>query len=68
MKTMFYAFCRLYITVLEFVDKKNFEKIILQNKDTVINVVDNCLLILTKKWCVNSYKLVCANIKYGNKI
>ena len=41
MKIMFYAFCRLYITVLEFMDKKNFEKIIIQNKEAVVNIIDN---------------------------
>ncbi|WP_162086950.1 hypothetical protein [Chryseobacterium aquaeductus] len=37
----FYAFCRLYLTILEFIGKKNFEKIILHNKEAVIDLVSN---------------------------
>lgn len=36
-----YAFCRLYITIIEFIGKKNFEKIILLNKESVIDLVSN---------------------------
>ncbi|MBB4804805.1 hypothetical protein HNP38_000077 [Chryseobacterium defluvii] len=36
-----YAFCRLYITIIEFIGKKNFEKIILQNREAVIDLVSN---------------------------
>ncbi|MBN8640706.1 MAG: transposase family protein [Flavobacteriales bacterium] len=39
--TAFYSFCRLYISILEFIGKKNFEKIILQNKESVIDLVNN---------------------------
>ncbi|MBS1549725.1 MAG: transposase family protein [Bacteroidetes bacterium] len=41
MTIAFYAFCRLYITILEFIGKKNFEKIILQNRESVIDLVSN---------------------------
>ncbi|MBB4808267.1 hypothetical protein HNP38_003609 [Chryseobacterium defluvii] len=41
MTTAFYAFCRLYLTIIEFIGKKNFEKIILQNKESVIDLVSN---------------------------
>ena len=41
MKIMFFSFCRLYSTILEFINRKNFEKIVLNNKDTVINLVNN---------------------------
>lgn len=41
MTTAFYAFCRLYLTILEFISKKNFEKIILQNRESVIDLVSN---------------------------
>ena len=41
MTTAFYAFCRLYLTILEFIGKKNFEKIILQNRESVIDLVSN---------------------------
>lgn len=37
----FYSFCRLYISIIEFIGKKNFEKIILQNKESVIDLVNN---------------------------
>ncbi len=39
--TTFYSFCRLYISIIEFIGKKNFEKIILQNKESVIDLVNN---------------------------
>lgn len=39
--TAFYSFCRLYISIIEFIGKKNFEKIILQNKESVIDLVNN---------------------------
>lgn len=41
MSAAFYAFARLYLTILEFIDKDNFKKIILQNRETVIDLVDN---------------------------
>lgn len=41
LSTAFYSFCRLYISILEFIGKKNFEKIILQNKESVIDLVNN---------------------------
>ena len=41
MTTAFYAFCRLYLTILEFIGKNNFEKIILQNRESVIDLVSN---------------------------
>lgn len=41
MTTAFYAFCRLYLTILEFIGMKNFEKIILQNRESVIDFVSN---------------------------
>lgn len=41
MTTAFYAFCRLYLTILEFIGKKNFGKIILQNKESVIELISN---------------------------
>lgn len=41
MTTAFYAFCRLYLKILEFIGKKNFEKIILQNRESVIDLVSN---------------------------
>jgi transposase InsO family protein len=41
MRIAFYCFARLYLTIIEFVGKKNFEKIILQNKETVIDLVNN---------------------------
>ena len=41
MTTAFYAFCRLYLTIIEFIGKKNFEKIILQNRESVIDLVSN---------------------------
>lgn len=40
-KTAFYAFGRLYLTLLDFTSKKNFQKIILQNREAVIDLVDN---------------------------
>lgn len=39
--TAFYSFCRLYIAIIEFIGKKNFEKIILQNRESVIDLIDN---------------------------
>jgi putative transposase len=39
--TAFYSFCMLYISIIEFIGKKNFEKIILQNKESVIDLVNN---------------------------
>ena len=39
--TAFYAFCRLYLSIIEFIGKKNFEKIILQNREAVIDLVSN---------------------------
>ncbi|SFZ97087.1 hypothetical protein, partial [Chryseobacterium limigenitum] len=39
MTTAFYAFCRLHLTIIEFIGKKNFEKIILQNRESVIDLV-----------------------------
>jgi len=42
--TAFYSFCRLYISIIEFIGKKNFEKIILQNKESVIDLVNNLLV------------------------
>lgn len=39
--TAFYAFCRLYLTILEFIGKNNFEKIILQNREYVIDLILN---------------------------
>lgn len=41
MTSAFYAFCRLYLTILEFIGKKNFEKIILQNRESVIDLISN---------------------------
>lgn len=41
LSTAFYSFCRLYISIIEFIGKKNFEKIILQNKESVIDLVNN---------------------------
>lgn len=41
MTTAFYAFCRLYLTIIDFIGKKNFEKIILQNRESVIDLVSN---------------------------
>ncbi len=41
MTTAFYAFCRLYLTIIEFIGRKNFEKIILQNRESVIDLVSN---------------------------
>ena len=41
MSNAFYAFARLYLTILEFIDRDNFKKIILQNRETVIDLVDN---------------------------
>lgn len=40
-KTAFFSFCRLYISIIEFIDKKNLKKIILQNRETVIDLIDN---------------------------
>ena len=40
-RVAFYAFARLYLTVLNFIEKPNFQKIILQNKEAVIGLVDN---------------------------
>lgn len=39
--TAFYSFCRLYIAIIEFIGRKNFEKIILQNRESVIDLIDN---------------------------
>ncbi len=41
MTTAFYAFCRLYLTVINFIGRKNFEKIVLQNRESVIDLVNN---------------------------
>lgn len=41
MTSAFYAFCRLYLTILEFIGKKNFEKIIMQNHESVVDLVSN---------------------------
>jgi putative transposase len=41
MTKAFAAFCRLYISILEFIGKKNFEKIIFQNKEAIIDLVNN---------------------------
>lgn len=41
LSTAFYSFCRLYISIIEFIGKKKFEKIILQNKESVIDFVNN---------------------------
>ena len=41
LSTAFYSFCRLYISIIEFIGKKNFEKIILKNKESVIDLVNN---------------------------
>lgn len=41
MSNAFYAFARLYLTILEFIDRDNFKKIILQNRETVIDLIDN---------------------------
>lgn len=37
----FFSFCRLYLTILNFIGEKNFEKIILQNRESVIDLVNN---------------------------
>ncbi len=41
MTTAFHTFCRLYLTIIEFIGKKNFDKIILQNRESVIDMVSN---------------------------
>ncbi|MDB4289536.1 DDE-type integrase/transposase/recombinase [Flavobacteriaceae bacterium] len=41
MRRGFYVLSRLYITLLDFIDKKNFEKLILQNREVVVDLVDN---------------------------
>lgn len=41
MRRAFYAFARLYLTIIEFADRKNFEKIISQNREVIIDLIDN---------------------------
>jgi len=40
-RVAFYAFTRLYLTLLDFIDPKSFRKLILQNRESVIDLVDN---------------------------
>lgn len=37
----FFAFCRLYLTILHFIGKKKFKDIILNNRESVIDLVNN---------------------------
>ncbi len=41
MRRAFCSFCRLYLSVLSFIEKDKFSKIILQNKTAVISLLDN---------------------------
>lgn len=41
LRVAFYAFSRLYLTLLNFIEKDNFKKVILQNRESVIDLVDN---------------------------
>lgn len=40
-RVAFFAFARLYLTLLDFTEKPNFHKIMLQNKEAVIDLIDN---------------------------
>ena len=41
MRKAFTAFCKLYLLVLSFIGKHNFQKLILQNRDLAIQLVDH---------------------------
>lgn len=41
MRTAFYAFSRLYLNCLDWIGKNNFQKLILQNKEAVIDLVEH---------------------------
>lgn len=47
-RVSFFAFCRLYLTILNFIGEKNFEKIILQNRESVIDLVNNLPVSVSK--------------------
>ena len=37
----YFAFCRLYLTILSFIGKKQFKAIIKQNRNTVVDLIEN---------------------------
>lgn len=41
MRLVFYSFGRLYLSILNFIGKDNFRKLILQNKSTVMDLFEN---------------------------
>ena len=48
MRLAFYCFCRLYLTVLHYTGKNNFEKIILHYKESVIDLINNLPLEISR--------------------
>ena len=49
LRIAFQAFARLYLTILDFIKKENFEKLILQNREVVVDIVENLPAEINRK-------------------